>query len=95
MTRPTPEQVAEARRHLAPELSSDRVSVVDTKSLRILLAATEPPTDEELAEESACVLYGDPPPAEQVEHNKVLLRDGGQLYAVRFYAAGARREGRR
>ena len=44
-TRPTPEQIAEARRDVEASLE---YNVADINALRVLLAATAPPTDEEI-----------------------------------------------
>lgn len=47
-TRPTPERIAKARDWLR-EIASDGLSEASIADANVLLAATEPPTDEEVA----------------------------------------------
>jgi hypothetical protein len=64
MSRPTPEQIKEARRTL---LTGDAVAyhddvcigTADIDAIRVLLAATEPPTDEELRAEANRIAESD------------------------------------
>ncbi len=53
MNRPTPEQVAEARGKVERLIKWVDAYPEDFAALRVLLAATEPPTDEEIAERAA------------------------------------------
>jgi hypothetical protein len=86
--RPTKEQIEAAVERVAEivglfderEFTGITINVHDVEALRILLAATAPPTDEELREEAAEFL-----------RRKGLRYQPGD---VRLYIAGARREGR-
>ena len=82
MTRPTKEQLEQARRYLARMAQASAFSRETADAIDTVLAATAEPTDEELAREV----------------RTANVDDDGNLWDLGFargYIAGARREGAR
>lgn len=71
--RPTPEQIAEARES-AREFIEDNTNAIDRDELLVLLAATEPPTDEEIYA-TAEMLWNDAAAENKPDFNEG-VRDG-------------------
>lgn len=80
MSRPSKEEIAAARARLRN--LADLAEPIDEATARVLLAATEPPTDKEIAEEAARFIHSQPDLVEADTSTRIIFARG--------YRAGVR-----